>query len=117
MPRVRLTRDHLSAIGALTADGRVLMQVQTEAVRGPQVVRFLRRLLRHIPGKLLAIREGAPIHYAEAVNAFLAGSVAGVCAGPEPGGGPLAVSEAGATGKYLLSHAQGGAICGARGDG
>ena len=76
MPRVRLTSDHLSAIGAVTADGRVLMQVQTEAVRGPQVVRFLRHLLRHIPGKLLAIREGSPIHCAEVVNAFLAGGVA-----------------------------------------
>ena len=76
MPRVRLTRRHLPAIGAVTADGRVLMPVQTEAVRGPQVVRYLRHLLRHIPDKLLAIREGSPIHCAEVVNAFLAGGVA-----------------------------------------
>jgi transposase len=70
--RVPLTRDHLSAIGALTADGRVLMQVQTEAVRGPRVVRFLRHLLRQITGKLLVIWDGSPIHRAKGVKAFLA---------------------------------------------
>ena len=69
--RVPLTRDHLSAIGALTADGRVLMQVQTEAFRGPRVVRFLRHLLRHIQGKLLVIWDGAPIHRAQVVKTFL----------------------------------------------
>lgn len=69
--RVPLTRDHLSAIGALTADGRVLMQVQTEAFRGPRVVRFLRHLLRHVSGKLLVIWDGAPIHRSKVVKAFL----------------------------------------------
>jgi transposase len=70
--RVPLTRDHLSTIGALTADGRVLMHVQTEAFRGPRVVRFLRHLLRHIAGKLLVIWDGSPIHRAKVVKAFLA---------------------------------------------
>ncbi len=69
--RVPLTRDHLSAIGALTADGRVLMHVQSEAFRGPRVVRFLRHLLRHIAGKLLVIWDGAPIHRAQVVKGFL----------------------------------------------
>ncbi len=69
--RVPLTRDHLSAIGALTADGRVLMQVQTEAFRGPRVVRFLRHLLRHIQGKLLVIWDGALVHRAQVVKTFL----------------------------------------------
>ena len=70
--RMPLTRDHLSAIGALTADGRILMQVQTDAFRGPRVVRFLRHLLRHIAGKLLVIWDGSPIHRATVVKAFLA---------------------------------------------
>lgn len=70
--RVPLTRDHLSAISALTASGRMLMQVQNEAFRGPQVVRFLRHLLRHIPGKLVVIWDGAPIHRRKVVKAFLA---------------------------------------------
>ncbi len=70
--RVLLTRDHLSAISALTASGRVLMYVQDTAFRGPRVVRFLRHLLRHIPGKLLVIWDGAPIHRSKVVKAFLA---------------------------------------------
>ena len=69
--RVPLTRDHVSAIAALTADGRVLMQVQQCAFRGPQVVRFLRHLLRHIPGQLLVIWDGSPIHRCGVVKDFL----------------------------------------------
>ncbi len=52
--------------------GRVLMQVQDEAFRGPQVVRFLEHLLRQIPGKLLVIWDGSPIHRSKVVKAFLA---------------------------------------------
>ncbi len=70
--RVPLTRDHLSAIGALTTHGQVLMQVQEEAFRGPRGVRFLNHLLRHIAGKLLVIWDGAPIHRSKVVKAFLA---------------------------------------------
>ncbi len=69
--RVPLTRDHLSAMSALTDDGRVLMHVQENAFRGPRVVRFLRHLLRHVPDKLLVIWDGAPIHRSKAVKAFL----------------------------------------------
>ena len=39
---------------------------------GPDVVRFLRHLLRHIPGLLLVIWDGAPIHHGQAVKDFLA---------------------------------------------
>jgi hypothetical protein len=70
--RVPRTRDHLSAIGAVPADGRVVLQVQTAAVRGPRVVRCLRQRLRHIPGKLLVIGDGAPIHRAQVGTALLA---------------------------------------------
>jgi transposase len=69
---VPLTRAHVSAISALTADTRVLMHVQDRALRGPQVVRFLQHLLRHIPGKLLVIWDGAPIHRSKVVQQFLA---------------------------------------------
>ncbi len=70
--RMPLTRNHLSAISALTASGRVLMQVQAKAFRGPQVVRFLKHLLQHLPGKLLVIWDGAPIHRSKVVKQFLA---------------------------------------------
>jgi transposase len=67
-----LTRDHLSVISGLTSVGQLLMQVQARALRGPDMVRFLRHLLRHIPGELLVIWDGAPIHRAQVVKDFLA---------------------------------------------
>jgi hypothetical protein len=51
--RVKLTRDHLSALSGITPDGRLFMQVQDHAYRSEDVVRFLRLLLRKINGKLL----------------------------------------------------------------
>ena len=59
-------------MSALTMDGRVLMQVQTQAFRGPRVVQFLRHLLRHIAGKVLVIWDGSPIHRSHVVKQFLA---------------------------------------------
>jgi hypothetical protein len=41
------------------------------------VVRFLRHLLRHLPGPLLVVWDGSPIHRARAVKAFLATGAAG----------------------------------------
>ena len=67
-----LTRDHLSAIGGLTMDGRLLLQVRERAFRAPAVVEFLRHLLRHLPGPLLVIWDGAPIHRAQPIKDFLA---------------------------------------------
>jgi transposase len=69
--RVPLTRDHVSAIGALTPEGRLFMQTQDHSYKGENVVGFLNQLLRHIPGKLLIIWDGSPIHHCEAVKAFL----------------------------------------------
>ena len=70
--RVLLTRDHLSVIGAMTPDGRVLLHVQSQAYRSARVVRFLRHLLRRIPAKVLVIWDGSPIHRSRTIKAFLA---------------------------------------------
>jgi transposase len=70
--RVPLTRDHRSAIGAITSDGRLFLQTQSGAYHSVEVVRFLRLLLRKIPGKLLIIWDGAPIHRGQPIKAFLA---------------------------------------------
>ena len=76
--RVRLTRAHLSAIGGVTPDGKLLLQAAADrALRSPDVVRFLKHLLTHLPGKLLVIWDGAPIHHGQPVKAFLAGGAAG----------------------------------------
>ena len=69
--RVPLTWDHLSVISAITPDGRLLMMIQDTAFDGTAVVRFLRHLLRHIPGKLLIIWDGLPAHRGHAVKEFL----------------------------------------------
>jgi transposase len=71
--RVPLTRDHLSAISAITPAGQILRQVRERALRGADVVRFLKHLLRRLPGKLLVIWDGSPIHRALVVKDFLAG--------------------------------------------
>ncbi len=70
--RVPLTRDHLSAISGITPDGQLYMMVQDTAFDGPAIVRFLRHLLRHIPGQLLLIWDGLPAHRGQAVKDFLA---------------------------------------------
>jgi transposase len=66
-----LTRDHLSVISGITPTGQLFLRMRERSLRGPDVVRFLQHLLRHLPGKLLVIWDGAPIHRAQVVKAFL----------------------------------------------
>ncbi len=69
---VPLTRDHLSAIAALTEDGRLLtMTRQGESFKGAGVVEFLRHLLRQVSGKLLVVWDGASIHHGKVERQFL----------------------------------------------
>jgi len=70
--RLPLTRDHLSVISGITPAGRLLMLVQDHPYKSPDIVRFLEHLLRHIPGKLLVLWDGAPIHRGQPVKDFLA---------------------------------------------
>ncbi len=67
-----LTRDHLSAMSGITLEGKLYMLEQERAFKGDDVVRFLKHLLRQIPGKLLVIWDGSPIHRGGAVKDFLA---------------------------------------------
>ena len=53
--RVKLTRDHLSAISGITLDGRLFMQVRPTPYDAEAVVSFLRVLLRKIPGKMVVL--------------------------------------------------------------
>jgi transposase len=71
-----LSHDHWSVIGGLSATGRRLLQMQEPAYRGPTIVQFLQHLLRHLPGKLLVIWDGASIHRAQPVKDFLAAGAA-----------------------------------------
>lgn len=62
--------DHLSAIGAITPEGRLFTRVQRRAVRSADVVRFLKHLLRHVEGNVLVVWDGLPAHRSRAVKAF-----------------------------------------------
>ena len=69
--RVKLTRDHLAAMSGITLDGRLFLQVGEGNYDSAAVVGFLRVLLRKVPGKLLVIWDGAPIHRGQVVKDFL----------------------------------------------
>ena len=61
----------LSVIGAL-ALWRCLFQIHKGSIKSAQVVEFLQHLQRHIPGKLLIIWDGAPIHRSRLVAQSIA---------------------------------------------
>jgi transposase len=42
------------------------------ALKGPDAARFLKHLLRHTPGSLLVVWDGAPIHRSQPVKELLA---------------------------------------------
>ena len=75
--REHLSREHLSVMSGITPEGKLLMMEQERSFKGVDVVRFLRHALRQIPGKLLIIWDGSPIHHGEAVRKFLRGGAAG----------------------------------------
>jgi transposase len=70
------TRDPLSAISAITPDGRLVVHEQREALCGVDVVAFLRQLLRLLPGTRLVLWDRASIHRNQDVKAFLAAGAA-----------------------------------------
>ena len=71
-----LSYDHLSVISAITPDGKLYTMVQERSFKGPDVVRFLKHLMRQVSGKLLIIWDGATIHRSRVVKAFLADGAA-----------------------------------------
>jgi transposase len=70
------TRDHLSAISAISPEGKLYFPSQDRALDSADVVAFLEHLLREVPGRLVLIWDGAPIHRSHALKAFLADSAA-----------------------------------------
>ena len=57
----KLSRDHLSVISGISLEGKLYMMEQERAFKSQDVVRFLRHLMRQVPGKLLVIWDGSPI--------------------------------------------------------
>lgn len=61
---------NVSAIAGLT--GRdFYFQLHAGAIRSPEVIAFLQALHRQLPGKVLLLWDGAPIHRSRVVTAFV----------------------------------------------
>jgi transposase len=70
------TRDHLSAISALSPEGKLYFHCQDHSFNSEDVVAFLEHLLREVPGRMVLIWDGAPIHRSHAIKEFLANGAA-----------------------------------------
>jgi hypothetical protein len=96
------TRDHLSAISAISPEGKLYFRCQDRAINSADVVAFLAHLRREVPGRMLMIWDGAPMHRSHVIKEFLAnsaapssGALAGVCAGAESWRRSLATAQRG----------------------
>ena len=66
------TRDHLSAISALSPAGKRYFHAQDHSMNSVDVVAFLAHLLREVPGRMIIIWDGAPMHRRQVIKTFLA---------------------------------------------
>jgi transposase len=74
--KVKLIRDHLSAISGITLDGKLFMQVRKSSYDAEAVIDFLKVLHRKIKGKILIVWDGSPIHRNKKIQAFLSAGAA-----------------------------------------
>jgi transposase len=74
--RAPLSREHLSAMGGITPEGKLYLMVPERAYLGEDGVGFLKHLVRHIAGKLLVLWDGAPIHRSWVVKEYLSNGAA-----------------------------------------
>jgi transposase len=65
------TRDHLSAISAISPEGKLYFHSQDHSLNSDDVVAFLEHLLREMPGQMVIIWDGSPIHRRRTVQEFL----------------------------------------------
>jgi transposase len=70
------TRDHLSAISAISPEGKLYFHCQDRALDSVDVVAFLEHLLREVSGRMVIIWDGAPIHRSHVTQEFLANGAA-----------------------------------------
>jgi transposase len=66
------TRDHLSAISAISPEGQRYCHGQDHALDSGDVVASLEHLLREVAGRLVLMWDGSPIHRSHTIQAFLA---------------------------------------------
>lgn len=108
--RHRLTHDHLSVVSAITADGKLYLKMQEQAHDSAGIIAFLNELQAQIAGKLLLIRDGAPIHRSRAVKQYLAeGTAARLHLERLPGYAPELNPDEGVW--HYLKHVEMGSVC------
>ena len=66
------TRDPLSAISAISPGGTRYFHSQDHPINADDVVGFLEYLLREVPGRMVIIWDGAPIHRSRVIQQCLA---------------------------------------------
>lgn len=71
-----LSYSHLSAIGAVTPQGKLFLKSYEHSISSREVVACLQQLQRLIPGLLLVIWDGSPTHRSKAIKAYLAAGAA-----------------------------------------
>jgi transposase len=70
------TRDHLSAISAISPEGKLYFHCQDHAINSQDVIAFLEHILREVPGRSVIIWDGSPIHRSRVIKEFLANGAA-----------------------------------------
>ncbi len=65
------TRDHLSAISAISPAGKLYFHSQDRAINSDDVVAVLEPLLREVSGRLVVIWDRAPMHRSHTVQEVL----------------------------------------------
>jgi hypothetical protein len=70
------TRDHLSAISAMSPEAKRYFACQDRPINSADVVAFLEHLLREVPGRMVLIWDGAPMHRSQVIHEFLANGAA-----------------------------------------
>jgi transposase len=65
------TRDHLSAISAISPEGTLDFHSQDRPSNSDDVVACLEHLLREMPGRMVSIWDGSPIHRSRTVQELL----------------------------------------------
>lgn len=71
MLRFNFNWKSVSAIAGLSRES-FYFQLHQGAIKSVQVIEFLQALHRQLPGKILLLWDGAPIHRSRTVTAFLA---------------------------------------------
>jgi transposase len=67
-----LRYEHVSALSAMTPEGKLYLMSKEESFKAPDVVVFLQHLMELIPGKLLVLWDRGRIHRARIVTEFVA---------------------------------------------